>query len=102
MAAVAFSTRADSIDDWGKHRVQVGIATFATTTYTVGGYAITPGNYNMRQVYGVDFIGTDTNGETYLPVYNTLTGKMQLFTAVGTEMTAAAVNGVFTFLVIGE
>jgi hypothetical protein len=102
MAAVVFSTRADSIDVWGKHRVQVGLATFSATTYTVGGYTLTPANYNMRQIYGIDVIGSDTNGATYLAAYNTQTGKFQLYTAVGVEQTAASTNGVFTFIVIGE
>lgn len=109
--AATFANLPDSIDVWGKHRVVVCTMTTAGSDYVTGGFAVTPNQFNMRRIYGIDSIGGNAAANTLMLGYNNTTSKIQLFNptnttpAVGpaTEVpNAGGAAGQYTFLVIGE
>jgi hypothetical protein len=110
MAAV-FTNKLDSNDVWGKHRVIVTTMATAGSDYVTGGFAVTPAQFGMRQIYGMDPIGGNAAGGAYMAAYNNSTGKVQLFNptnttpSVGPAVEVSNGGGVaasISFLVIGE
>jgi hypothetical protein len=65
--------------------------TFTVTfdaSYPTGGYAITAANLGLSTLDTIIPNGVDTSG-TYLVSWNQATGKLQLFSALATEVTNA-------------
>ena len=64
-------------DVWGRTRTNLFDVTFSDS-YVTGGYTLTPHRVGLSTLQGVALEGGNTASLTYLPYFNTTTGKLQV------------------------
>lgn len=90
MASLVWAKNPDPDDVWGRHRVTFWTLTLSATAYTTGGFAVSGATFGIKSILGMELIaGTPpSTTSTYVPFYNSATGKLQIF-GTGTADQAA-------------